>query len=147
MTYDPDNIFARILRGEMSAWKVYEDEATLAFMDVMPQAPGHVLVIPKTEAENLFDLDPEAGAAVLRTAQRVARAVKAAMGADGIMINQFNGPAAGQSVFHFHLHIVPRFADVPLRRHSGGMEDNEVLAAHAAKIIAELDRRDPGPPR
>ena len=142
MAYDPENIFAKILRGEMAAWKVYEDEATLAFMDVMPQSPGHVLVIPKVEAENLFDLDPEAGAAVLRTTQRVARAVKSAMGADGIMLNQFNGPSAGQTVFHFHVHIVPRFDSVPLRRHAGGMEDSEVLAEQAAKIAAAIDRGD-----
>ncbi len=139
MAYDPDNIFAKILRGEMPAVKVYEDDETLAFMDVMPQSPGHTLVVPKTAAENLYDLPAEAAAAVLRTVQKLAPAVRDAMGADGIMLNQFNGPAAGQTVFHFHMHIVPRFDGVPLRRHSGDMEDPEKLAAHADKIRALLD--------
>ncbi len=139
MAYDPDNIFAKILRGEMPAVKVYEDDDTLAFMDVMPQSPGHTLVVPKTAAENLYDLPAEAAAAVLRTVQKLAPAVRDAMGADGIMLNQFNGPAAGQTVFHFHMHIVPRFDGVPLRRHSGDMEDPEKLAAHADKIRALLD--------
>ena len=139
MAYDKDNIFAKILRGEIPAVKVYEDDQTLAFMDVMPQSPGHTLVIPKTEAEDLFDLDLKAGAAVLRISQRVAQAVQEAFGADGIMINQFNGPAAGQSVFHYHVHIVPRFDGVPLRRHSGDMEDTAVLEEQAAKIRQALD--------
>lgn len=136
--YDDSNIFAKILRGEIPAVVVYEDDATLAFMDVMPQAPGHTLVIPKTPAENLFDIEDEAAAAVIRTVRKVARAVKEAMQADGIMLNQFNGPAAGQTVFHFHFHIVPRFEDTPLRRHASGMEDSEVLEKHAAKIRAAL---------
>ncbi|MDP7418274.1 MAG: HIT family protein, partial [Gammaproteobacteria bacterium] len=127
MTYDKDNIFAKILRGEMPAVKVYEDDQTLAFMDVMPQSPGHVLVIPKTEAEDLFDLELKAGTAVLRTSQRVAQVVQEVFQADGIMINQFNGPAAGQTVFHYHVHIVPRYEDVPLRRHSGDMDAIAVL--------------------
>jgi len=113
MPYDNNNIFARILRGEIPSTRVYEDEATLAFMDVMPQSPGHTLVVPKYPAENLFDLDLQAGAAVLRTVQLVARAVREAFAADGIMLNQFNGAAAGQTVFHFHVHIVPRSAHVP----------------------------------
>ena len=138
MAYDNDNIFAKILRDEIPAYKVYEDDQTLAFLDVMPQSPGHTLVIPKTPAESLFDLDPDAGAAVLRTAQKVGAAVRDAFGADGITLNQFNGPAAGQTVFHFHIHIVPRFDDVPLKRHSGNMEDPEVLAVHAEKIRAAL---------
>ncbi|HJP04741.1 MAG: HIT family protein [Chromatiales bacterium] len=138
MTYDKDNIFAKILRGEMPAVKVYEDDQTLAFMDVMPQSPGHVLVIPKTEAEDLFDLELKAGTAVLRTSQRVAQVVQEVFQADGIMINQFNGPAAGQTVFHYHVHIVPRYEDVPLRRHSGDMEDIAVLEEQAAKIRQAL---------
>jgi histidine triad (HIT) family protein len=139
MAYDSDNIFAKILRGEIPAIKVYEDEATLAFMDVMPQAPGHTLVIPKSAAENLFDLNMSAGAAVLATTQKVAGAVRVAMQSDGIMLNQFNGTAAGQTVFHFHIHIVPRFDDVPLRKHQGEMEEMEVLEGHAAKIRAALN--------
>ncbi|NND55548.1 MAG: HIT family protein [Gammaproteobacteria bacterium] len=138
MGYDNNNIFAKILRGEMPAVKVYEDDATLAFLDVMPQAPGHTLVIPKVGAENLYDLPVEAGAAVFRTVQKLAPAVRDAMGADGIMLNQFNGPAAGQTVFHFHVHIVPRFDDVPLRRHSGQMEDSALLEEQAEKIRARL---------
>ena len=138
MTYDTENIFAKILRNEIPAVKVYEDEHTLAFMDVMPQSPGHTLVIPKSAAENLFDLDLDFGTAVLATTQKVAAAVMQAMQADGIMLNQFNGPAAGQTVFHFHMHIVPRFDGMPLRRHSDAMEDTEVLETHAAKIRAAL---------
>ena len=139
MAYDPDNIFAKILRDEIPAIKVYEDEATLAFMDVMPQSPGHTLVIPKSAAENLYDLNISAGTAVLTTAQKVATAVLAAMQADGIMLNQFNGTAAGQTVFHFHIHIVPRFDDLPLRKHTGNMEDTAVLEEHAAKIRSALE--------
>ena len=138
MAYDNENIFAKILRGEIPAHTVYEDEDTLAFLDVMPQSPGHTLVIPKRPAENLFDLDPDAGAAVLRTVQTVARAVQNAFRADGIMLSQLNGPAAGQTVFHFHMHIVPRYDGVPLRRHTGDMENPDVLAEHAARILAAL---------
>jgi len=141
MAYDTNNIFAKILRGEIPAISVYEDDATLAFMDVMPQSPGHTLVIPKSPAENLFDLDIDVGKDVLRTAQHVARAVKDAFKADGIMLNQFNGPAAGQTVFHFHLHIVPRYEDVPLRRHTGDMENFEVLEGQAKKIRAALTKQ------
>ena len=142
MAYDSDNIFARILRGEIPAVKVYEDTETLAFMDVMPQAPGHTLVIPKAAAENIFELSVDAGAAVMRTVQIVAPAVRNAMGADGIMLNQFNGPAAGQTVFHFHVHIVPRFDGVPLRQHGSGMEQPDVLEGHATKIRAALSAID-----
>jgi histidine triad (HIT) family protein len=138
MTYDSDNIFAKILRGEIPAVKVYEDDQTLAFMDVMPQSPGHTLVISKSAAENLYDLSPEAGNAVLATVQKLAAAVRDGMSADGIMINQFNGTVAGQTVFHFHMHIVPRYQGVPLRRHTGDMENIEVLEKQAEKIRAAL---------
>jgi histidine triad (HIT) family protein len=138
MAYDSDNIFAKILRDEIPAVKVYEDDQTLAFMDVMPQSPGHTLVISKSAAENLYDLSPEAGNAVLATVQKLAAAVRDGMSADGIMINQFNGPVAGQTVFHFHMHIVPRYQGVPLRRHTGDMENIEVLEKHAEKIRAAL---------
>jgi histidine triad (HIT) family protein len=138
MAYDNNNIFAKILRAEIPAHKVFENDLTLAFLDVMPQAPGHTLVIPKTPAENLFDLDPDSGAAVLQTAQLVARAVKQAFTADGIMLNQFNGPSAGQTVFHFHIHVIPRFDGLALNRHSGAMEAPETLAAHAEKIRAAI---------
>jgi histidine triad (HIT) family protein len=140
MAYDNDNIFAKILRNEIPATRVYEDDETLAFMDVMPQSPGHTLVIPKQSAENLFDLDLTAGTAVLRTAQKVARAVETALHADGIMLNQFNGPVAGQTVFHFHVHIVPRYEGVPLRQHSGVMEDSTKLEQQAVKIREAMEQ-------
>jgi histidine triad (HIT) family protein len=139
MTYDPGNIFARILRGEVPAHKVFEDTHTLAFMDVMPQAEGHTLVIPKWAAENLFDLPQESLVATILTTQRVARAVKKAFDAPGIMIAQLNGRDAGQSVFHIHFHIVPRYDGIDLRFHARDMADAKVLAGHAARIRAALD--------
>lgn len=137
--YDPDNVFAKILRGEIPCAKVYEDEHTLAFMDVMPQGQGHTLVIPKAPARGLLDADPASLAAVAVTVQRVARAVKAAFAADGLTVFQYNEPAGGQTVFHLHVHIVPRFDGVALKRHEGGMADPEVLKDHAARIRAALD--------
>jgi histidine triad (HIT) family protein len=139
MTYDPGNIFARILRGEVPAHKVFEDTHTLAFMDVMPQSEGHTLVIPKWAAENLFDLPQESLVATILTTQRVARAVKKAFDAPGIMIAQLNGRDAGQSVFHTHFHIVPRYEGIDLRFHSRDMADPQLLAQQAAKIRAALD--------
>ena len=139
MAYDRNNIFARILRGEIPAHKVCEDEHTLAFMDVMPQAEGHALVIPKVPAENLFDLPPEALAATILTTQRVARAVKKAFDAPGILIAQLNGAPAGQSVFHIHFHVVPRHEGFDLRLHARDMADPAVLAQHAARVRAALD--------
>jgi histidine triad (HIT) family protein len=139
MAYDRNNIFARILRGEIPAHKVYEDEHTLAFMDVMPQAEGHALVIPKVQAENLFDLPPEALAATILTTQRVARAVKKAFDAPGILIAQLNGAPAGQSVFHIHFHVVPRHEGFDLRLHARDMADHAVLAQHAARVRAALE--------
>jgi histidine triad (HIT) family protein len=137
--YDPQNIFAKILRGEIPAHRVYEDEHTLAFMDVMPQGEGHTLVIPKSPARGLLDASPDSLAAVAATVQRVARAVKTAFAADGLTIFQYNEPAGGQTVFHLHVHILPRFDGVPLGRHTGGMADGAVLADHAARIRAALD--------
>ena len=134
MAYDNSNIFAKILRGEIPAFRVYEDEHTLAFMDVMPQSDGHTLVLPKAPAENIFDLDPEMAAAVIKTGQKIARAVKKAFDADGIMLIQYNGPVAGQTVLHFHLHIVPRYADEPLRSHGRKMAEAAVLEEHARRI-------------
>jgi len=139
MAYDRNNVFARILRGEIPAHKVFEDEHTLAFMDVMPQADGHTLVIPKAAAENLFDLPPQALAATILTTQRVARAVQQAFAAPGILIAQLNGAPAGQSVFHIHFHIVPRREGFDLRLHARDMADPAVLAAHAARVRAALD--------
>jgi len=138
MAYDRNNVFAKILRGEIPSHKVYEDAQTLAFMDVMPQADGHTLVIPKIEAESLFDVPPEALAATIVTTQRVAKAVKAAFAAPGVLVAQLNGSAAGQSVFHIHFHIVPRRAGLDLKLHAREMADPAVLAAHAERIRAAL---------
>lgn len=142
MTYDKNNIFAKILRGEVPAFRVHEDEHTLAFMDVMPQSDGHLLVLPKEEAEDLLDLSPQMAAEVIKVSQKLARAVKSAFGADGIMLVQYNGSAAGQTVFHFHLHVVPRYANVPLRSHSRTMADAAVLEEHAQRI-REVFKPDP----
>lgn len=139
MAYDRSNVFARILRGEIPAHVVFEDAKTLAFMDVMPQADGHALVIPKAEAETIFDLPPEALAATILTTQRVARAVKKAFDAPGVMIAQLNGPAAGQSVFHVHFHVLPRHAGLELRFHARDMADPAMLAEHAARVRAALE--------
>ncbi len=141
MAYDPSNIFAKILRGEIPAIKVYESAQTLTFMDIMPRADGHVLVIPKAASRNLLDADPAILGAMMADVQKVARAVKAAFAAEGVMLVQYNETAAGQTVFHLHMHIIPRFADVALRPHGGAMAKPEALGEHAAKIrkaLAEL---------
>ena len=139
MSYDTNNIFAKILRGEIPCHKVYEDEHTLAFMDVMPQGDGHTLVIPKMPSRNLLDANPEELAALMASVQKVANAAKQAFGAEGVLIQQFNEPAAGQTVFHLHFHVLPRHEAVPLRPHSGKMADHGMLAGHAAKIRAALE--------
>ena len=136
--YDSNNIFAKILRGEIPCEKVYEDEAVIAFMDVMPRANGHVLVVPKVAARNIFDVEPEALAALILRVQKVARAVKTAMHAEGVTLHQFNEPAGGQSVFHIHFHVIPRWEGVALGAHLGKMADRETLKAHADKIRAAL---------
>ncbi|MDJ0926299.1 MAG: HIT family protein [Gammaproteobacteria bacterium] len=138
MVYDNDNIFAKILRGEMPSTRVFEDADTLAIMDVMPQADGHTLILPKTPAADLFELPDRASTAVMRTTKIVAEAVSRAFNADGIRLMQLNGPAAGQTVFHFHMHIIPCHADRPLRRHVGEMADPATLEAHADLIRAAL---------
>ena len=138
MAYADDNIFARILRDEVPSYRVYENDMSLAFMDVMPQLPGHTLVIPKYPAEGLLDCDPDYLAATIATTQTVAAAVKEAFAAPGIMIAQLNGPAAGQTVFHLHFHILPRHDGIDLKLHARDMEDGAVLAAHAEKIRACL---------
>jgi len=136
--YDPQNIFAKILRGEMSCHKIYETDAVLAFMDIMPRGEGHCLVIPKTPARNLLDATLEQLAEVAQATQTVARAAMRAFGADGVTIQQFNEPAGGQVVFHLHVHVIPRFDGVALRPHSGQMADHAVLAEHAEKIRGSL---------
>lgn len=138
MSYDTNNVFAKILRGEIPSHKVYEDESFVAFMDVMPQAPGHTLVVPKAASRNLLDADPAVLAKLLPVVQKLALAVKAAFAADGVSIIQYNEAAGGQSVFHLHVHVVPRHEGVPMKPHTGGMEKPEVLAAHAEKIRAAL---------
>ena len=138
MTYDDSNVFAKILRGELPAHKVYEDANTLAFMDIMPRADGHTLVIPKTPARNVLDATPEQLAACMATAQTIARALMPAFNADGITIQQFSEPAGGQVVFHLHVHVIPRWDGVKLGPHTGAMEKPEVLTAHAEKIRKAL---------
>ncbi len=138
MTYDNDNIFAKILRGEIPCQKVYEDDHTVAFMDVMPQAPGHTLVVPKAASRNLLDANAETLSALLPTVQKIGQAAKKAFEADGVTILQFNEGAAGQTVFHLHIHVIPRHEGVELVRHASGMEKPEVLEANAAKIRAAL---------
>ena len=138
MAYDPDNIFAKILRGEIPSVKIYEDARTLAFMDVMPEADGHVLVIPKEGAENILDLSADGLSAMMATVQKVAKAVDKALRPDGILLKQYNRAAAGQSVFHVHFHIVPRWEDMPLAPHGKVMVEAARLEPIAAKIRSAL---------
>ena len=134
MAYDNSNVFAKILRGELPAQKVYEDAETLAFMDIMPRCEGHMLVIPKTPARNILDANPAQLAACIRTVQRVAAAAMKAFGAGGITLQQFNEPAGGQVVFHLHFHVLPRSEGVTLGPPASKVEKPEVLAASAEKI-------------
>ncbi len=136
--YDPDNIFAKILRGQLPAHKIYEDEHTLAFMDIMPRGQGHALVIPKTPARNLLDVPAEALGPLYAAVQTVARAGIKAFGADGVTIQQFNESAGGQVVFHLHVHVIPRFDGVPLKPHTGQMAPQDELQAAAEKLRAVL---------
>lgn len=136
--YDPTNVFAKILRGELPSQTVYEDAETIAIMDIMPRADGHVLVIPKAPCRNLLDAPAEALKAVALTTQKLARAVKAAFAADGVTIQQFNEAAGGQVVFHLHVHVMPRHEGMPLRPHTGAMEKPELLASNAEKIREAL---------
>lgn len=136
--YDPSNIFGKILRGELPCHKLYEDADTLAFMDVMPQGTGHALVIPKAPSRNMLDADPAAFGPLFTVVQKIAVAAKTAFSADGVTILQFNEPASGQTVYHLHVHVIPRFDGVALKPHVGGMEKPEVLAANAEKIRAAL---------
>jgi histidine triad (HIT) family protein len=141
-TYEPNNIFARILRGEIPSTRVYEDDGVVAFMDVMPQANGHTLVVPKAASRNLLDADPATLGPLMAVVQKIARAVRQAFNADGVTVIQFNEPAAGQTVFHLHFHVIPRFDGVPLKPHSGEMEKAEILQTNAEKIRTAL--RSPG---
>jgi histidine triad (HIT) family protein len=136
--YDPNNPFAKILRGEFPSYKVYEDEHTLAFLDIMPRCVGHTLVIPKAAARNILDIPPEDFARVARVAQKIARAAMTAFDADGITVQQFNEHAGGQVVFHLHMHVMPRHEGIGLLPPASRKEDSKVLEANAAKLAAAL---------
>jgi histidine triad (HIT) family protein len=136
--YDPNNIFGKILRGEIPAHKVYEDEVALAFMDIMPRAEGHVLVIPKVNARGLLDVSPSTLGELIKRVQHVARALEKAFDADGLTLHQFNESAGGQVIYHLHFHLLPRWEGVALRP-PGTMADNERLAEQAEKIKAAMD--------
>jgi histidine triad (HIT) family protein len=138
MPYDPNNVFAKILRDELPSLKVFEDADTLAFMDIMPSAEGHTLVIPKEPAETLFELSGHGAAALMLTTQRVAAAVKAALACPGLMLVQLNGAAAGQSVPHLHMHIVPRVEGLDLQLHGRARADLQQLERVAARIRQHL---------
>ena len=137
-SYDPNNIFAKILRGELPCHKVYEDDKALAFLDIMPRAPGHTLVLPKSPARNLLDVDPADLAHVMQVVQKVARAGMKVFNADGVTVQQFNESAGGQVVFHLHVHVIPRAAGVAMKPPASEKEKPEVLAAHAQKLAAAL---------
>jgi len=138
MAYDRNNIFAKILGGQIPCVKVYEDSKTLAFMDVMPEAEGHVLVVPKEDSENILDLSADGMAAMMATTQKVAKAVDKALKPDGILLKQYNRAPAGQSIFHVHFHIVPRWEGVGLAPHGKVMVDAAKLEPIAAKIRSAL---------
>lgn len=139
MSYDPQNIFAKMLRGEIPCHKVYENDDVLSFMDIFPQTKGHTLVIPKTEAENFFDIDPAALGTLITNTQKVAKAVREVLKPDGVRIMQFNGAPAGQTVFHIHFHIIPIYEGVEMAGHGHGKEaDHGELAALAKEIAAKL---------
>lgn len=139
MSYDPNNIFARIIRGELPCHKIYETDTILAFMDIMPRANGHCLVLPKAPSRNIFDVQPEDLAEVSKAVQIIAKAARKAFDADGITVQQFNEEAGGQVVFHLHVHVIPRFHGEPLKPHTGEMADPEVLARNAEAIRRALD--------
>jgi histidine triad (HIT) family protein len=137
-SYDPNNIFAKILRGELPCYKVYEDDKVFAFLDIMPRSPGHTLVLPKAPARNLLDIDTDDLAHVMRIAQKVAKASIAALGADGVTVQQFNEGAGGQVVFHLHVHVIPRKAGVTMKPPAAEKEKPDVLADIAKKLAAAI---------
>ena len=138
MTYDDDNIFAKILSGDIPSYKIYEDDKIYAFLDVMPRTDGHTLVIPKARATGLLDADADVVLDCMKAIQMLAPKIVEAMGADGFIVQQFNGEAAGQTVFHLHFHIVPRTQGTKMRPHAEKMADPEELAAHHDRIIKVL---------
>ena len=137
-SYDPNNVFAKILRGEVPSYKVYEDDGAFAFLDIMPRSPGHALVIPKAPARNILDIAPDDLAHVIKVAQKIARAGMKAFNADGITMVQFSEPAGGQVVFHLHVHILPRKDGVELKPPTSFKEDPAVLAEHASRLAAAI---------
>jgi len=136
--YDPNNIFAKILRGDLPCYKIYEDDKALAFLDIMPRAPGHALVLPKAQARNILDIAPEDFAHVMKIAQRIAKVSVDIFGADGVTLQQFNESAGGQVVFHLHVHVIPRKAGVALKPPASVKEAPEVLKEQAATLAAAL---------
>lgn len=137
-TYDDQNIFAKIIAGDAPAIKIFEDDVAVAFMDIFPQSPGHCLVVPKEPARNLLDLSDDMAAAAIQRVKALAKAVETALEPDGIVVTQFNGAPAGQTVFHIHFHVIPRWEGEPLGRHGGGQVDMDELKAQADKIKAAL---------
>ncbi len=137
-SYDQNNIFAKILRGELPCYKVYEDDKALAFLDIMPRTSGHMLVLPKAPARNILDIGADDLAHVMKVAQKVAKAAVKALDADGITIQQFNEGAGGQVVFHLHVHVIPRKAGVAMKPPASEKEKPEVLAENAKKIAAAI---------
>ena len=138
-SYDPNNIFAKILRGELPCYKVYEDDKALAFLDIMPRMPGHTLVLPKAPARNILDVSAGDLAHVMTVVQKVARGAMTAFEADGITMQQFNEGAGGQVVFHLHVHIIPRKTGVPMKPPASKKEKPEALAEHAKKLAAAIE--------
>ena len=136
--YDQNNIFAKILRGEMPCYKIYEDDKVLAFLDIMPRAPGHALILPKAAARNILDVTPDDFAAVANAAQKIAKAAMKVFGADGITLQQFNEGAGGQVVFHLHMHVIPRKNGVPMKPPASEKQKPEVLSEQALKFSAAL---------
>jgi len=137
-TYDASNIFAKILRGELPCYKVYEDDKTLAFLDIMPRAPGHVLVLPKAPARNILDISPDDLAHVINVAQKIAKVSVEVFGADGVTIQQFNESAGGQVVFHLHVHVIPRKSGVAMKPPASEKAAPDVLADQARQLVAAL---------
>ena len=136
--YDPNNIFAKILRGEMLAYKVFEDDKVFAFLDIMPRAPGHTLVVPKAPARTIIDVAADDLTAVMKVTQKIARAAMTVFAADGITIQQFNEPAGGQVVFHLHVHMIPRKNGVALKPPLSFKEEPAVLSDHASRLAGAL---------
>ncbi|HEX5508959.1 MAG TPA: HIT family protein [Pseudolabrys sp.] len=137
-SYDPNNIFAKILRGELPCYKVYEDDKVLAFLDIMPRTPGHTLVLPKAPVRNMLDVSADDLLAVMAAAQRIAKAAMKVLEADGITIQQFNESAGGQVVFHLHVHVIPRKAGVAMKPPASQKEKPEILAEQAKKLAAAI---------